>query len=142
MTMLSSPRTALLKRAAPLVVFGFLIVHVLVRIDMNGDGVEELFVHDRAMSGTGGRMFVLFHRQDGEWRAISLSLGWIALLDEVGGWRRYSSLSSGGGGHLARVLLEYCDGRYRAVRWERWDSRASDVVIETSTCEAAPGPSF
>jgi hypothetical protein len=109
----------------------------VVRIDMNGDGVAELFVHERVLTGNGGRIFFLFHRDRDVWRPISQTMGWIALLDKVDGWVRYSVLSSGGAGYHTRALMEYCDGSYRMVRSEVRDSRLEDLVVKTSRCEDA-----
>lgn len=109
----------------------------VVRGDMNGDGVDELFIHERVLTGNGGRIFVLFHRDGDEWRAISQTMGEIVLLDKVNGWTRYSTRSSAGAGRLGRHLMEFCDGSYRTVRSEAWDSQSPALVVTTRRCEDA-----
>ena len=87
------------------------------RIDLNDDGVPEIFV-DNGNGGTGGPGYSILQKAGNSYREIGALQGGLSLLQSVHGYYQIQAWSRAGGGQFTRTLHRFRSGRYHLVRIE------------------------
>ena len=101
-------------------------------VDLNGDGVNEVFIENRELGGSGGTVFLIFSLQDAKYVQIGDLLGFgFEFLSPKNGWAKIKAYSRGGGGQHTRYLQEIENGAYVTVRIENHDLNSNKVTIRT-----------
>ena len=77
--------------------------------DLNNDGVDEMFVNNRSMGGSGGQGFLILENQKGKWKQIALFTGSFIMIN--------------------RWLPEGYDGYHVIVYWFRGGAADTDQVV-------------
>lgn len=100
-------------------------------VDLNGDGVFELFIHQPSYSGTGGSYYEIVTPDKGGFRSIGSVQGGVVLCEPAKGskWLRIETCGRAGGGHYTRILDAFVDKKYEPVRIEDHDTGKSKVTV-------------
>jgi hypothetical protein len=77
--------------------------------DLNNDGVDEVFVNNRSMGGSGGQGFLILENQKGKWKQIALFTGSFIMIN--------------------RWVPEGYDGYHVIVYWFRGGAADTDQVV-------------
>ena len=77
--------------------------------DLNNDGVDEVFVNNRSMGGSGGQGFLILENQKGKWKQIALFTGSFIMIN--------------------RWVPEGYDGYHIIVYWFRGGAADTDQVV-------------
>lgn len=96
----------------------------IAEVDLNMDGVEELFVEIPMNGGTGGVFFEIFSSIEG---GAYKSIGNVLLCDKIeflepkNGWLQIEGVARNGGGNLTRYLMAFSGEDYEMIRQEGHD---------------------
>ena len=77
--------------------------------DINNDGIDEVFVNNRSMGGSGGQGFLILENQKGKWKQIALFTGSFIMIN--------------------RWVPEGYDGYHVIVYWFRGGAADTDQVV-------------
>ena len=77
--------------------------------DLNNDGVDEVFINNRSMGGSGGQGFLILENQKGKWKQIALFTGSFIMIN--------------------RWVPEGYDGYHAIVYWFRGGAADTDQVV-------------
>jgi hypothetical protein len=77
--------------------------------DLNNDGIDEVFVNNRSMGGSGGQGFLILENQKGKWKQIALFTGSFIMIN--------------------RWVPEGYDGYHVIVYWFRGGAADTDQVV-------------
>ena len=77
--------------------------------DLNNDGVDEVFINNRSMGGSGGQGFLILENQKGKWKQIALFTGSFIMIN--------------------RWVPEGYDGYHVIVYWFRGGAADTDQVV-------------
>jgi hypothetical protein len=77
--------------------------------DLNNDGVDEVFVNNRSMGGSGGQGFLILENQKGKWKQIALFTGSFIMIN--------------------RWVPEGYDGYHVIIYWFRGGAADTDQVV-------------
>ena len=77
--------------------------------DLNNDGVDEVFINNRSMGGSGGQGFLILENQKGKWKQIALFTGSFIMIN--------------------RWVPEGYDGYHIIVYWYRGGAADTDQVV-------------
>ena len=77
--------------------------------DLNNDGVDEVFVNNRSMGGSGGQGFLILENQKGKWKQIAFFTGSFIMIN--------------------RWVPESYDGYHVIVYWFRGGAADTDQVV-------------
>ena len=77
--------------------------------DLNNDGVDEVFVNNRSMGGSGGQGFLILENQKGKWKQIALFTGSFIMIN--------------------RWVPEGYDGYHIIVYWFRGGAADTDQIV-------------
>lgn len=99
------------------------------RIDLDGDGTDEVVVMS-PQSYSGGPEMYAFQERSHRFAGIAEFAGSVYFGPRVNGYLQIVSLSRGGGGMLTRSLLRYEHGKYHLVRLADYRQRESDDELD------------
>lgn len=88
------------------------------RIDLNGDGSDELIVESN-QSFSGGPQYLVFQKLKGAYKQIGEIQGGFYLCAKANGFYQIESWSRMGGGKFMRGLARFEKGQYRLIRKEK-----------------------
>ena len=77
--------------------------------DLNNDGVDEVFINNRSMGGSGGQGFLILENQKGKWKQIAFFTGSFIMIN--------------------RWVPEGYDGYHVIVYWFRGGAADTDQVV-------------
>lgn len=86
--------------------------------DLNNDGVDEIFVNNRSMGGSGGQGFLILENQKGKWKQIALFTGSFIMINRwlPEGYDRHRVIIywfRGGGADTDQVVMAYKNHEYK-----------------------------
>jgi hypothetical protein len=86
--------------------------------DLNNDGVDEVFVNNRSMGGSGGQGFLILENQKGKWKQIALFTGSFIMINRwvpegYDGYHVIVYWFRGGGADTDQVVLAYKNHEYK-----------------------------
>jgi hypothetical protein len=101
-------------------------IRSFVRIDLNGDGEDELIVRFREPF-SGGPMFGVLHKKNSKWRLIGEIQGGF-MITNIGEKKRFNNIEtwSRHGGEIYHQLWGVRKGQYSRIDGEKWP-KAFDV---------------
>jgi hypothetical protein len=86
--------------------------------DLNNDGVDEVFVNNRSMGGSGGQGFLILENQKGKWKQIALFTGSFIMINRwlpegYDGYHVIVYWFRGGGADTDQVVMAYKNHEYK-----------------------------
>ncbi len=86
--------------------------------DLNNDGVDEVFVNNRSMGGSGGQGFLILENQKGKWKQIALFTGSFIMINRwvpkgYDGYHVIVYWFRGGAADTDQVVMAYKNHEYK-----------------------------
>ena len=86
--------------------------------DLNNDGVDEVFINNRSMGGSGGQGFLILENQKGKWKQIALFTGSFIMINRwvpegYDGYHVIVYWFRGGAADTNQVVMAYKNHEYK-----------------------------
>ena len=86
--------------------------------DLNNDGVDEVFINNRSMGGSGGQGFLILENQKGKWKQIALLTGSFIMINRwvpegYDGYHVIVYWFRGGAADTNQVVMAYKNHEYK-----------------------------